>query len=155
MMPDLWTSLLCLRGLDFDFYKQLRKNKMANEDWSSLPSIIIVDILSYLDLSEKLRVSTVCRRWRSCIFHPSLWKDQALKLKIGTRKKNGNLTDVCSKFVQEVTIEFQTRNAFMMRDFVSYLESISGNPNLQSFVLKPLSFHVEWPERMGEDPREV
>lgn len=128
---------------------------MASEDWSSLPSIITVEIFSYLNLTDKLNASSVCHRWRNCLFHPSLWKDYCLKLKSGTKKRNINLADVCGKFVREIVLEFHTRNSLSMRESVGLLHTISDNTNLQCLVLKPSSFRVEWPERMSGDSREL
>ncbi|CAL1574796.1 unnamed protein product [Knipowitschia caucasica] len=47
----------------------------------ALPSELIVHIFSFLSDRDKLRASTVCTRWRECLFYPALWTE--LKLRIG------------------------------------------------------------------------
>lgn len=126
---------------------------MASEDWSSLPSLISVQIFSYLDLTDKLNASSVCHRWRNSLFHPTLWKDYRMRLKTCTRKRNLHLAEVCAKFAREIVIEFKAKNAFSMRECVSLLNIIADNTNLKRLVLKPSSFRVEWPERMSSDSR--
>lgn len=47
----------------------------------ALPSELIVHIFSFLSDRDKLRASSVCSRWRECLFYPALWTE--LKLRIG------------------------------------------------------------------------
>lgn len=49
---------------------------------SALPSELIVHIFSFLSDRERLRASSVCSRWRECVFYPALWS--RLTLRVGT-----------------------------------------------------------------------
>ena len=133
--------------------KQMRKRKMATK-WSSLPSIIIVDILSYLDLSERLNASTTCKRWRGCVLHPKLWRNIDLNLKIHSKRKS-SVTDVSSRFAREIWFNFHARNPVFVREFIDLLSSSSNNASLEGLHLHPSSFRVEWPERMHKDGMEL
>ena len=66
---------------------------MAEMPWSKLPSILIVEILSYIPLTDRLKASSCCKRWRACLYHPLLWKSIRIKIKYGSRRKAKHLVD--------------------------------------------------------------
>ncbi len=119
----------------------------AHHSWATLPSIIIVEILSYLTLTDRLNTSAVCTRWRGCLFHPSLWRSLSLKLKHGHRHRAKHLADMCGKYVREVVIEFNSKLVSNVRECLRILDILSNNVNLQKIVLRPQSCQIEWPER--------
>ncbi|XP_076843934.1 F-box only protein 33 [Brachyhypopomus gauderio] len=47
----------------------------------ALPSELIVHIFSFLPERDRLRASSVCSRWRECLFFPALWTDLTLRLR--------------------------------------------------------------------------
>ena len=62
----------------------------ADTSWTKLPSILIVEIFNYLDLTDRLNASITCKQWRSCIFHPVLWPRVIFDVKSGsTSNRNG------------------------------------------------------------------
>ncbi|XP_078720656.1 F-box only protein 33 [Lampetra fluviatilis] len=56
-------------------------------DASALPCEIIVHVLSFLPPRDRLAASSVCSRWRACLFQPSLWP--ALRLRVGAATAGG------------------------------------------------------------------
>ncbi|CAL4079249.1 unnamed protein product, partial [Meganyctiphanes norvegica] len=49
--------------------------------WNLLPSVIVIEILSYLPLSSRISACSTCKSWRSALFHPSFWRKMTLVLK--------------------------------------------------------------------------
>uniref|UniRef100_UPI00358F8088 F-box only protein 33 isoform X2 n=1 Tax=Myxine glutinosa TaxID=7769 RepID=UPI00358F8088 len=49
-------------------------------DPAALPWEIIVHVLAFLPGRDRLAASSVCSRWRACLFHPSLWPRLHLRL---------------------------------------------------------------------------
>lgn len=73
----------------------------------ALPGELIVHIFSFLSDRDKLRASSVCSRWRECLFYPALWTE--LKLRIGG---SGSSSDESSKL------------EFLMRKFGSFVREL-------------------------------
>ena len=118
----------------------------AHGCWAALPSIIIVEILSYLSLTDRLAASGICRRWRECLYHPLLWKSMSFRVKYGSRRKAKHLAEMCGKFVREALLEFNSTCSPDVRDCLRILDILSANANLERFVFRPQSCHIEWPE---------
>ena len=132
-----------------------RKWRMAKRSqWSSLPSIIIVEILSYLSLSDRLNASATCKRWRSCLFHPSLWRSVSFKVKYGSRRKSRYLTDMCGRFLREAKVDFSSEEPADVRECLRILEIFGENINLEKLALRPSSCQVEWGRVHGENQLE-
>lgn len=81
----------------------------------ALPSELIVHIFSFLSDRDKLRASSVCSRWRECLFYPTLWTE--LKLRVGGGLNGGGsglgetprlefLTRKFGSFVRDLQLEF-------------------------------------------------
>ncbi|XP_072314370.1 F-box only protein 33 [Eucyclogobius newberryi] len=73
----------------------------------ALPSELIVHIFSFLSDQDKLRASSVCSRWRECLFYPALWTE--LKLQIGGSGSSSDETP---------------RLEFLMRKFGSFVREL-------------------------------
>lgn len=132
-----------------------KKQKMAAQLWGKLPSIIIVEILSYLSLTDRLNATTTCRRWRGCLFHPLLWRSITFKVKNGGRRRAKHLADMCGNFVREAVIIFNSRHSGDVRECLRILDFFGENTNLERLVLKPFSCRVEWPDRETRDGRDL
>ncbi|XP_064618606.1 F-box only protein 33-like [Lineus longissimus] len=131
----------------------LRKQKLvkmaADTSWSTLPSLIIVEILSYLSLKDRLNAVSTCKRWRSCFWHPSLWTNLVFRLKNGSRSRSKYLAERCGRFVKTATVEFNSTSVWDVREFAKMLEILADNRNLEKLSIQPTSCHIEWPERDG------
>ena len=127
----------------------------AHNSWATLPSIIIVEILSYLALTDRLNASAVCRRWRSCLLHPSLWRSMLFRVNSQSRRKAKHLADCCGKFVREAVVEFNSKHVGNVKECLRILKILSRNVNLERFALRPLSCQVEWPLREAVDTKDM
>lgn len=124
-----------------------RKTKMAaGPRWGSLPSVLIVDILSYLSHEDRLKASSVNKRWRNCLFHPSLWSKIKFQLGFSKRHRSRFLADRCGRFVREAVIKFNAHNCLEVREGMRIITILRSNKNLQHFALFPSSCHIEWPD---------
>ena len=121
------------------------RSKMAT-DWTNLPVVILVDILSYLELSERFIVSSVCKRWRGSVLHPSFWLDVSLKVRI-SNKKRPSFAKFCLSLVKEVDLQFDASNPYVLDQCVNVFDAVSRNMCIEVLQLSPSSFRVEWPER--------
>ncbi|XP_067099676.1 F-box only protein 33 [Osmerus mordax] len=83
----------------------------------ALPSELIVHIFSFLSDRDKLRASSVCSRWRECLFYPTLWTE--LKLRVGGCSNSGGS-------VSEET----SRLEFLTRKFGSFVRELEFSPVL-------------------------
>lgn len=118
----------------------------AGLDWTALPSVIIVEIFSYLSKSDRVRISSVCRRWRQCLFHPCLWSRVDYELCLSKRQKSRFLSDRCGRFIRQAIVKFNSHNITEVRECFRILKILAENKNIQSFALQPSSCHIEWPE---------
>lgn len=119
----------------------------AHNSWATLPSIIIVEILSYLALTDRLNASAICRRWRNCLLHPSLWRSMTFRLNSQSRRKAKHLTESCGKFVREAVVEFNSKHVGNVRECLRVLKILGENVNMERFALRPQSCQVAWPVR--------
>lgn len=125
----------------------VRNEEMADVgDWAVLPSVLIVEIYSYLPQEDRLAASFVCRRWRACLFHPSLWSDVTLELNCGERLRSNFLANRCGRFVKQAVVKFNSRSITEVRECLRILHILSENKNLESFSLQPSSCHIDWPD---------
>ncbi len=126
----------------------------AKTSWGHLPGLIIVEILSYLTLSDRLNVSATCKRWRNCLFHPLLWQSVSFKVKYGSRRRSKHLADMCGRFVREAKVDFSSIEPTDVRECLRILEMFSTNVNLEKLALRPSSCQVEWSPSQGENQLE-
>ncbi|XP_020385472.1 F-box only protein 33 isoform X2 [Rhincodon typus] len=113
-----------------------------------LPCEVIVHIFSFLSPWDRLRASSVCSRWRECLFYPSLWPELRLRLRgsDAERCRLDFLMKKCGSFVRELRVEFEgsgsesaaelgtgelvTLKAYV-DEMVCVLRSVRTNRNLQ------------------------
>ncbi|KAL0969709.1 hypothetical protein UPYG_G00231190 [Umbra pygmaea] len=92
----------------------------------ALPSELIVHIFSFLSDRDKLRASSVCSRWRECLFYPSLWTE--LKLRVGGGSNGGGSVP-----------EHTPRLEFLMRKFGSFVRDLQLEFGPLEIYLGPLN----------------
>jgi len=114
---------------------------MAGESWELIPSVLIVEILSLLSLNDRLNASAVCKRWRSCLFQPMLWKSISLNLDKKFKQRTNFLTAICLRFVRKCAVVFNPHDVEEGRKCMCILEALARNTNIQVLELKPSSNH--------------
>ena len=119
---------------------------MAGTDWALMPSVLIVEILSYISLTDRLKVSSVCKRWRSCLFHPTLWSRITFDVGLKKREKSKFLSSVCGRFIKECVVKFNSHDVDSVKECLKLMRILAQNKNLQVFCLEPSGCHMEWPE---------
>ncbi|KAG8189120.1 hypothetical protein JTE90_028659 [Oedothorax gibbosus] len=126
---------------------------MAGESsglWNNLPSIIIVEILSFLKLKDRLNASSVCKAWRTNLFHPKLWRKVVFQLNSCDNTKSVNqhgarfLAKHCGRFVRDVVIQVNSSNPRDVQLCKEVLNVLTHNNNLRALSIKPLSSRLEW-----------
>ncbi|XP_033222003.1 F-box only protein 33 [Belonocnema kinseyi] len=131
-----------------------RTSEMAQDNspcWDSLPSVILLEIFSYLPQSSRLRASQVCRNWRYALFHPSFWK----KIKFSLKDEDSVAWSrfLVSSFglsVHDVTISCETSGNYV-KDAVTLLKKLSNNRQLRKLFLEPTSCMFDLPIRRTEN----
>lgn len=140
-----------IRFLEFrtgsEFWKLQQEMSYAQlSNWTKLPSIFIVDILSRLPHKDRLNASVTCKRWRACFYHPSLWQSAVFKVKYGCRNKTRYLAGVCAKFVRDVKIELDVNCISNVKEFLRILTLLQENRNLETLSFHPSKTHIVLPE---------
>ncbi|KAJ8678769.1 hypothetical protein QAD02_014556 [Eretmocerus hayati] len=113
--------------------------------WDSLPSVILLEIFSYLPRDSRIQASQVCRNWRYALFHPTFWK----RITFSLVDHDSILWSRClsSWFqysVQEVTIRCESANNFA-REALYVLKKLSSNRHLRKISLEPSKCMFEYP----------
>ncbi|ESO98668.1 hypothetical protein LOTGIDRAFT_174082 [Lottia gigantea] len=122
----------------------------GGKDWSTLPSVIIVEILSYLSFDDILKSSSVCKSWRSCLFHPNLWHIVFFSLDTKGISRAKFLAENCGRFIREATVKFDSKKSLEVKDCIELLNIFSRNKNLEQFSLRPSNCHILWSEKEGK-----
>ncbi|XP_048508438.1 F-box only protein 33 isoform X1 [Athalia rosae] len=129
-----------------------RITEMAQEDnspcWNNLPSVILLEIFSYLPHDEKIAASQVCRNWRYALFHPCFWKKMTFKFQIKEEGKTKArfLANCFGRSVREATIKWDTAG-HCVNETSKLLTKLSFNIHLRKLFLEPSSCLFEWPTR--------
>ena len=122
------------------------RSKMAS-DLANLPTFVLAEILSYFNLTERLQISSVCKKFRETIWFLQFWKDVSLNCVIDS-KTHHQLSRVAFRFTSKLSLRLNPNSCFSVQEFLNVLKIISANRQLQCLLLKPSTFRVEWPERM-------
>lgn len=130
--------------------QKLRKWKMADTDWSSLPDVALVKILSYVNIKDRLSASSTCKRWRDCLQYPSLWRNLSLQVSPIRFTSCQHMAYLCCRFGSDLSIVLHPRTVNILLHMMQY---ISENVALKKLTFRPCSLRIEWPERGNEDPK--
>lgn len=50
--------------------KKSKTEETFSPKWEYLPSVILHDIFSYLELKDRINASSTCTMWRNNLYHP-------------------------------------------------------------------------------------
>ncbi|XP_011494208.1 PREDICTED: F-box only protein 33 [Ceratosolen solmsi marchali] len=122
-----------------------KDNNNADPCWDSLPSVILLEIFSYLPQESRIQASQVCRYWRYALFHPSFWKKITFTLMDNDSILWSRCLSSWFKFsVQDVTIRCESANNYV-REALFVLKKLSGNRQLRKVFLEPIRCMFEYP----------
>ena len=128
---------------------------MASDEscWSRLPTVILVEVFSYLPKEDKIRASSTCRHWRFALYHPSFW--QTVHFKAKTKDENSlsrtrYLTDCFAKKLRNAIVSFDSMDALCVEEAARVLQKISDNDHVRRLVLVPSHCRFECPGRIDE-----
>ncbi|XP_038636396.1 F-box only protein 33 [Scyliorhinus canicula] len=108
---------------------------------ANLPCEVIVHIFSFLSPWDRLRASSVCSRWRECLFYPCLWPELWLRLRgsAAERCRLDFLMKKCGSFVRELRVDFEG----VLGDGGLGSESAAAVPGLGGGGLETLKAYME------------
>ncbi|XP_054159015.1 F-box only protein 33-like [Oppia nitens] len=117
-----------------------------------LPSVIILNILSYLSPKDRLRASSTCKTWRQCLLAPSQWPYKRLTVDLyrisgqslrRNRYHNKSCDDSialksflykCCRFLTDLTITFDPNSPSNVHHLIGLIDILLAN-NADHFII--------------------
>jgi len=128
------------------------KVNMATEDgcWERLPSVILLEIFSYLPHKDKIQASSTCKHWRYSLYHASFW--QSLRFRADSCDQNSvsrtrYLASCFAKKLRNATVSFNSLDPQCVQEVAKVLHKLSENPNLRRLILMASHCRLELPGR--------
>lgn len=126
------------------------QEEMAGQEWcwAALPNVIIVQILSYLSLPDRLKASAICHRWRGCLFQPQLcwtWPKLVLKLTQDGLPRTSFLVENIGQYVTDVVLDVDVADAKCIKETLRVLSILTQNRKLCKLSFRPTSCNIVWP----------
>ena len=120
--------------------------------WNLLPSVILIEILSYLPLSDRISACSTCKAWRYALFHPSFWRRIELVFRSCDWSRLERSRFVASWGVRKLrscVIHFETVNTNCLVEVDHVLLKITRNPQVSNFhprntLICVLLHHSPW-----------
>ncbi|KAH0551261.1 F-box only protein 33 [Cotesia glomerata] len=111
--------------------------------WGTLPSVIMLEIFSYLEHKDRINASMVCKNWRQALFHPAFWKDITFVLD-DTKNSlwSSHLADCFGLSVQNATVRCQIPHCSF--ELEKLLRNLCENRNLRRLIVEPSTSTFEW-----------
>ncbi|XP_057331551.1 F-box only protein 33 [Microplitis mediator] len=111
--------------------------------WNTLPSVIMLEIFSYLEHKDRINASMVCKNWRQALFHPAFWKDITFVLD-DTKNSlwSSYLGDCFGLSVQNATVRCQIPHCSL--ELEKLLRNLCENRNLRRLFVEPSTSTFEW-----------
>lgn len=121
--------------------------------WNNLPSVILIEVFSYLPQEDKIRASSTCKHWRYALYHPSFW--QTIHFKAKTKDQNSLsrtrfLTDCFAKKLRNAMVCFDSMDPLCVQEATRVLQKICDNDHLRRLMLMPSHSRFECPGRIDE-----
>ncbi|XP_050521253.1 F-box only protein 33-like isoform X2 [Daktulosphaira vitifoliae] len=117
-----------------------RGSPMEIVDWNTLPSLVLHQIFKYLLPESRLAASSICKNWRSALYHPQFWHH--IDLNITTISNN----DIKSKvqyinscivpLVQNIRISVDPFNLECLKLTVSTIDALLDNHLLKTIDIE-------------------
>lgn len=109
-------------------------------NWNNLPNVVLDQIFSYLSWSDKIKASSTCKRWRSGLYHPSLWKKLLFSLKDlnqAKAEKAQYFIQAFGRLVRSVNITFDSLDCSSSSLADELLCTLRENSRLKKLTLVP------------------
>ncbi|XP_042879198.1 F-box only protein 33-like [Penaeus japonicus] len=113
--------------------------------WNLLPSVILIEILSYLPLSDKISACSTCKAWRSALFHPSFWRKIELVFKSSDWSRLERSRFVASwgaRKLRSCILQLETVNTSCLVEADHVLLKLTRNPQVEELILLPTHCHT-------------
>ncbi|XP_063221046.1 F-box only protein 33 [Bacillus rossius redtenbacheri] len=125
---------------------------MAGDCWNNLPTVVLVDIFSYLSHKDRIKASATCKQWRSALYHPSFWKNRPIHFKVNSKDlssipRTRFLSNFFAKSLHHVTVSFDWSSGLSVKEASKVLTKLGLNNILRTLVLKPWYNRTDNPER--------
>jgi len=112
------------------------------EHWRGLPEILLQEIYTYLNWQDLLATSSVCKRWRNCLFHPKHWKSVTFDYTGDNNAREVFLSYRVGKLVSKCTIVVSEQLGFHCaqgnEDLEFLLQQLAFSNLLTSLTIRPL-----------------
>lgn len=109
--------------------------------WNSLPSVILLEVFSYLTPQDTIRASSCCRQWRTAFYHStSPWETLHFKISSSnsdTIERSHFLADNMSKKLRNTTISFDSSDTISVMETAKLIQQFQLNPHIRKFSLNP------------------
>ena len=127
------------------------KHDMATEKkWCNLPSLLIVDIFAQLKLNDIINASSVCKRFRECLFHPRLWRTIHFWIKNERIDSCHFLSKSFGPFVHKAVITFDSRAAWCVREGLHLINTLAVSGKLHALQIRPTSCKIQWVDTFSQ-----
>lgn len=122
--------------------------------WNLLPSVILIEILSYLPLSDKISACSTCKAWRSALFHPSFWRKIELVFKSSDWSRLERSRFVASwgaRKLRSCVLQLETVNTSCLIEADHVLLKLTRNPQVGVILRlwEGMNLFFRWGETNG------
>ena len=101
--------------------------------WNLLPSVILIEILSYLPLKDRINACSTCKAWRASLFHPNFWRRLEFTFKTGDSnalEKSRFLASWGARKLRSCYLKFESVSSTCLIDSDHVLMKLSRNPQV-------------------------
>lgn len=118
--------------------------------WNNLPSVILLEVFSYLDHDDRVRASTTCRHWRGTLFHRNFWQAVHFKLRANdddSLRRTKFLTSCFASKLRNATLTFDSMDPSCVQEASRVLQELCKNDGIRRLQLRPSHCKLECPRK--------
>ncbi|XP_049816673.1 F-box only protein 33 isoform X2 [Schistocerca nitens] len=127
---------------------------MEEGSWNHLPSVILLEVFTYLSQKERIRASSTCKQWRGTLFHSSFWPTVHFRLKTkdedSVLRTRYQLKHFATK-LRNATISFDAMDLICVQEAARIIQTLRKNESLRRLSLQPSHCRIEVPGRFAGD----
>lgn len=126
----------------------------SNHFWCKLPSLIVVEVFSYISKKDLINASSVCKQWRKCLFQPRLWRSVHFHVTDDDVSHVSNdrceeLAKAIGHYAHKILISVDSAVPINIFNTWKILKICAYQKNLQQLILRPKSFYFNWDSSIG------